>query len=128
MTYAIGPDVWTPRDGMVGMAGMDGMDGMDGRAGRAGRFHASRSSHAAEPRANRANAASDFADRVVRAGVARHGVLLVGEGSPSRASGIAAPTGAASGKRGNASGTGIAAMISKAFASLSAFLNAPITA
>lgn len=119
MTYAIGPDVWTPRDGMVGM---------DGRAGRAGRLHASQSSHAAEPRANRANATSDFADRVVRAGVARHGVLLVGEGSASLSSSSAVPAGASNGKRGNASGTGIAAMISKAFASLSAFLNAPITA
>lgn len=113
MTYAIGPDVWTSRNGIDGMAN---------------RLHASHASRTAEPRASRADAASDFADRVVRASVACHGVLLVGEGSTSLTSGSATPARAAGSKHGNASGTGITAMISKVFSSLGAFLNAPLTA
>lgn len=108
MTYAIGPDMWTPRNDAVALSR---------RWGGAAQTAASHT----------AGAVNGCADYMVRAGVARHGVLLVGGDDMPAAGEAAMPR--VSGGLALASGEekkGFGAMLARACVAIRDFLNAPM--
>lgn len=109
MTYAIGPDMWAPRNDAAALSHRFG-----------------RPSGAAASCATRA--VRDFADCVVCAGVARNGVLLVGEDGVSAAGNNAAMPRVAgrTALAKDAGKKGFGAMLARACAAMRNFLNAPM--
>ena len=108
MTYAIGPDMWTPRNDAVALSC---------RWGGAAQTAASHT----------AGAVNGCADYMVRAGVARHGMLLVGGDDMPAADEAAMPRvsgGTALAK--DAGKKGFGAMLARACAAMMDFLNAPM--
>lgn len=108
MTYAIGPDVWTPRNDAVTLSR---------RWGGAAQTAASHT----------AGAVNGCADCMVRAGVARHGVLLVG-GDDMPAAGEATMPRVSGGTAlsKDAGKKGFGAMLARVCVAIRDFLNAPM--